>query len=112
METKTQKPEIGSSIRAVESNGTQAASVISDRDLKILSLEYAGECDGIYYFRRVADPTGPLLRGSVDDLNERMDVQARHPMIDAWTAAAALQARQMARQPTPFGTLATDEVAS
>ena len=85
---------------------------ISDRDLKLLSLKFIGECDGIYYFRHAANPTGPLYRGGVEDLNEHVDVQARHPLIDAWTAAAALQARQTVRQPTPFGTLETDEVAS
>jgi hypothetical protein len=85
-------------------------STISDRDLKKLSYEYAGECDGIDYFRTPGSST--LARGDLSDLDELVEVQRRHPMIDARTAQAALTLRENARQITPFGTVATDEVAS
>ncbi len=111
METKTQKPENGSSIRAVESNGTQAAEQISDRDLKILSHEYVGECDGILYFRNPLK-AGILARGDESDKERLIEMQAKYPMIDAMTAAAALRIREMAATKTPFGTLAGDMVGS
>lgn len=83
---------------------------ITDKDLKKLSYEYAGECDGIYYFRTPG--TSQLARGDLSDLNELVEVQRRHPMIDARTAATALTLRKEGRQVPPFGTQPGDQVAS
>ncbi len=128
------KSEGGSGVRAVESNGTQTADNISDRDLKILSLQFIGECNGTYYFRDETNPTGPAYSGTMADLKEHLDVKSVHPMIDAGTAAAVLEMRRLGRtavktyglaldnsdwarqaraeRPSPFGTAAGDQVAS
>ena len=107
---------------------------ISDRDLKILSLKFIGECDGTYYFRDATNPAGPAYSGDIEDLKEHLIVKSAHPMIDAGTAAAVLEMRRLGRKavktyglaldnsdwarqaraerPSPFGTRKTDEVAS
>ena len=108
--TEAKSDNNGSAVQAVESVGTTTAGTISDRDLKKLSYEYAGECDGIYYFRTPGSST--LARGDISDLDELVVVQRRHPMIDARTASAALTLREKARQVTPFGTVAGDVIGS
>jgi len=107
--SKTKTDGSNHSAAGNEENG--AASTISDRDLKILSHEYVGECDGIFYFRDPLHP-GELSRGDESDKEELCEMQRKHPLIDAATASAALRMRKMMSAKTPFGTVAGDMVGS
>jgi len=108
LETKTD----GSPISTAGNEGMGTAGTISERDLKILSLVYVGECDGIYYFRDAGQPNSPLYKGDEPDVRERDRVQRLHPLIDGVTASSILQMRRVAKATTPFGTLAGDSVGS
>jgi hypothetical protein len=81
------------------SNGIQAtaASTVSERDLKMLSLEFIGEVDGTYYFRDPSDSTRTYT-GDLSDYREWRQIRADHPLWDPVTAAAARQAMNLQKQ--------------
>jgi|GEM_PF-4911028 hypothetical protein len=65
------------------------ATRLSERDLKLLSLAFIGDTDGIFYFRDPADPAR-TYSGDRADYVEWRQVRARHFLIDTETANAAL----------------------
>lgn len=77
-----------------EANACPGYSV-SKRDLKLLSLVFIGDTDGVYYFRNPADQTRTYT-GDRSDYAEWRDVRQRHSMIDPATARAVLQTRENA----------------
>jgi hypothetical protein len=112
METLPETKTDGSPLSAAGNEEKGTAGTISERDLKILSLVYVGECDGIYYFRDAGQPNSPLYKGDEPDVRERDRIQGLHPLIDAVTASSVLQMRRAAKATTPFGTVAGDVIGS
>jgi len=109
--TESAKSEDGSSLSAAGNEEKGAtASKVSNHDLKMLSFELVREVDGIFYFSQPG--RNELVRGDEIDAIEVRTLKRIHPLIDAETALAILNARIAANTPTPFGTVAGDLVAS
>ena len=99
METISKSDEVGSPITAQSNEGNgKSAGIVSERELKMLSLKFICERQGKYLFRQPLDPLR-IVTMDLQQYEEWYSLRRRYcPVIDAETANAALRVREMSRQ--------------